>query len=355
MRLEPTGPGSWLLSREDRLHGHRVSAVAAAALVSAFTKTGRTELTSTISTWTSSKGSAEKIIDWLIFEGYLVDCSDSEAAETADWLDQWNANGWRAAARYHARTFGYPFEFYASDGSSAEDFRRMVAYNQRQPDTDRARGRIVDAAVSHPLPDPAAELNEARFGTVVAGASPGRKLNRDAVLDLLSLLARPIRADDMPYARAAPLLRKTSPSGGSRHPTELTLLTSGLPDVLDGVYQVASVDGVLDSVDSVWTPPADWLGLLGLAATTGPWALVLYSSFFARNRYRYREPRTFRTVHMDVGHLMTTCEFLGRANGWRVRQVQHLNGPEVAAHLGVDPYVECPMSATLLTSLERPN
>ncbi|MBM0236171.1 hypothetical protein JNW88_01785 [Micromonospora sp. ATA32] len=134
----------------------------------------------------------------------------------------------------------------------------------------------------------------------------------------------------------------------------MSVITSGLPGLGDGAYQIASVDGVLDSVDSVSTPPVEWLDVLGLTAPAGPWAVVLYSSFFERNRYRYREPRTFRTVHMDVGHLMTTCEFLGRANGWRVEQIQHLNGPAVAAHLRVDRYVECPISATLLTTLETP-
>jgi hypothetical protein len=34
--------------------------------------------------------------------------------------------------------------------------------------------------------------------------------------------------------------------------------------------------------------------------------LVAITSVFDRNMYRYREPRTFRTVHMDVGHLATT-------------------------------------------------
>lgn len=288
-------------------------------------------------------------------EGYLIHSSDTKAADIAARLTEWNANGWRAAARYHARTFGYPFEFYASDGTSAEDFRRMVTYNQQRPDTDRGRGRMAGANVSHALPDPAAELNVVRVGTVISQAAPARKLDREALLDLLSLLSRPVRTDGMPYAQAAPLLRKTSPSGGSRHPTELTVVTSGLSGMHDSAYQVASVDGALDSLDSVTTPPADWLSLMRLPVPAGPWALVLHSSFFERNRYRYREPRTFRTVHMDVGHLMTTCEFLGRANGWRVRQIQHLNGPEVAARLGVDRYVECPMAATLLTSPERPN
>ncbi|MBM0236172.1 hypothetical protein JNW88_01790 [Micromonospora sp. ATA32] len=193
VRLEPVGSGRWLLSRDDRLRGHRVSAVTAAALVTAFAETNWEELTTTISAWTSSQNSALKIVDWLVAQEYLVDSSRDDVVGTPAWLGEWNANGWRAAARYHARTFGYPFELYEVDGSSAEDVRRMVAYNQQQPDVDRARGKIAGAKASYPLPGPAAELNEVRSGAVVDHETPERKLDREALVDLLSLLSRPVR------------------------------------------------------------------------------------------------------------------------------------------------------------------
>jgi SagB-type dehydrogenase family enzyme len=44
-------------------------------------------------------------------------------------------------------------------------------------------------------------------------------------------------------------------------------------------------------------------------------ALVVITSFFERNMYRYREPRTFRTVHMDAGHIASTLRMSARAMG----------------------------------------
>jgi hypothetical protein len=48
-----------------------------------------------------------------------------------------------------------------------------------------------------------------------------------------------------------------------------------------------------------------------------PRAIVVLTSVFDRNMYRYREPRTFRTVHMDVGHLAGTIAVLAKAEGVR--------------------------------------
>ncbi len=48
-----------------------------------------------------------------------------------------------------------------------------------------------------------------------------------------------------------------------------------------------------------------------------PQALIVVTAVFARNMYRYREPRTFRTVFMDVGHLLGTFEMVASALGVR--------------------------------------
>jgi hypothetical protein len=44
-------------------------------------------------------------------------------------------------------------------------------------------------------------------------------------------------------------------------------------------------------------------------------ALIAFTSVFDRNMFRYREPRTLRTIYMDVGHLATTLEVSARSLG----------------------------------------
>lgn len=355
VRLEPLDRGRWQLGREDRLRGHVVPPIVAGVLVAGFRESTPTNLAVSLSAIGSPPATISRIVDWLLSEGYLVDPAfDQEAVRSEGWLLDWSENNWRAAAWYHARTYGYPFEFYEVNGRSAEDARRMTSYNREQPDTKRAKGPIVGATVRYPLPGPTADQSDVAVRTILGSEVAPSGIDHTRLLGLLALLTRPIRTARMPFPGAAEVLRKTSPSGGSRHPTEFYLVASGIGGVIDGVYQVAAVDGELDSVEASSLSCGGWLSQLHLGATTDPWALVIYTSMFERNRYRYREPRTFRTVHMDVGHLMTTCESLARANGWTVHQVQHLDGVALAAQLSLDPYVECPIAATFISGPHTP-
>lgn len=353
VRLEPTVAGDWILSRDDRLHGHRVPASAAAAVVASFHATTREALVSDISALAVDVVNVAQVVDWLLNQNYLVDPRGDETVATSDWLQRWNKNGWRAASKYHARTFGYPFEFYDTAGNSTEDARRMVGYNRQAPDRERAKQKYVGARLSYTVPEPAAELNTFSSDAVgTPGASTTKDLNHVNLLNLLSLVACPVGFATMPYPEAAPVLRKSSPSGGSRHPTELYVVTSGVDGIEDATFHVAATEHTMDSIDTVPIAPSEWVDLLGATTSVSPqngWALLVYSSMFQRNRYRYREPRTFRTVHMDVGHLMTTSAYIGRSNGWRAEQIQRVDGTAVASVLGLDKYTECPMAATLLS------
>lgn len=349
VRIEPAERGSWLLSREDKLSGHRVPAPVAALLVASFTPGTIDQLATPIRHIVNSPGRSELFAEWLIANDYLVGEDDAQAAKTARWLDSWAMRGWRAASRYHARTYGYPFEFYETDGNSNEDVRRMVSYNADRPDLDRARPSVIGASASYELPSPSERLFPVDIAAVANGSAVAQPLDYERLAALLSLLARPVKRSRMPFPEAADLLRKTSPSGGSRHPTEFHVVSHGVKGMKDGLYQLSAIDGRLDSVDDKENDPLYWSGVAGVEdAGDYPWALVLYSSHFARNRYRYREPRTFRTVHMDVGHLMGTAEYLGRANGWVVEQTQHLDGKRLATALGVDNRVEAPIAMTFL-------
>ncbi|MEV7351026.1 hypothetical protein AB0N48_19150 [Micromonospora chalcea] len=354
VRIEPAASDLWLISRDDRLNGHKVPASAAGLLVAAFAPGTIYSLSEPIMAAIGSVRRAELIAEWLVAHEYLVRDDDAEAIKTRRWLESWAENGWRAASRYHARTYGYPFEFYEADGNSAEDVRRMVAYNAQQPDVDRARPRLHDQEKVYALPDPAPELFLATASAATNLAVAAQPLDYDRLASLLSLLTRPIRQARMPFAESANLLRKTSPSGGSRHPTEFSVVTHAVGGIDDGVYQVATVDGALDRMDHLDASSRDLADLSGIADDNRPYALIFFNSYFARNRYRYREPRTFRTVHMDVGHLMGTAEYLSRANGWAVRHAQHLDGKKVADALGTDHRVEATIAATLVHAADQP-
>lgn len=69
-------------------------------------------------------------------------------------------------------------------------------------------------------------------------------------------------------------------------------------------------------------------------------AIVMVTCVFERNMYRYREPRTFRTVHMDAGHLAETFELACAANGIRCFTQYANNDQAIEAKLGLKPLEE---------------
>jgi len=65
-------------------------------------------------------------------------------------------------------------------------------------------------------------------------------------------------------------------------------------------------------------------------------AVVILTSVFERNMFRYREPRTFRTIFLDAGHVAATVEIASRSLGINA-YVQHgINDAWVENLLGLD-------------------
>lgn len=82
-----------------------------------------------------------------------------------------------------------------------------------------------------------------------------------------------------------------------------------------------------------------------------PAAIIGIFTVFERNMYRYREPRTYRSVHLDAGHILGTVELLSRELGFR-HFVQY-GADEMAwlRCLGLDP-LTCGFQASVALSPE---
>ena len=140
-----------------------------------------------------------------------------------------------------------------------------------------------------------------------------------------------------PRTDAAPLLRRSSPSGGGRHPSEGYVLVLDVPGIAPGWYHVTMRPFSLRRLAD--PPAADLMATFGESAARFPFpirAIVVLTSVFERNMYRYREPRTFRTVHMDAGHLAATMRMAARAAGVTARIYYNDDADRVERSLGLD-------------------
>ncbi|MFN7112843.1 MAG: nitroreductase family protein [Alphaproteobacteria bacterium] len=100
-------------------------------------------------------------------------------------------------------------------------------------------------------------------------------------------------------------LHKISPSGGARHPSEgLVVLSEALAHIPAGVYSYDFSEKAL--IDS---EPADIRGLISKRFKDCKAAIIVRSRV-ERPMWRYREPRSYRPIVVDAGHIVETARLL---------------------------------------------
>lgn len=277
--------------------------------------------------------------------GFLVPQQDPSHDSVQQVTADWTKHGWRRAGEYCLATTDYPYWDYADATTAHADIEMMREYAEREPDIFRSNEHLPtdDDRV---CPPPKQILSEMTL-SLQRGMTRDRELSTpvsgDSLAGLMSGALGVLRIRKLRQANRAPAIRKTSPSGGSRHPTEGYLLTWGVDDLSNGVWHFCATRSVLHPIDQPLPPeiPARF------GVDTG--ALLVLTSVFERNMYRYREPRTFRTVWLDAGHVTETVQLLATAYGHQSRRLYGGIRPEEAeSWLRLDPYVEGFINAILI-------
>jgi len=250
---------------------------------------------------------------------------------------RWHACGWFAACDYHILTYDYPFEDYRKDGQQV-DSERMLAYRKRDSEPARAKKcRYIFEEFKAPACADACQA--------LASHCPENEITRDSLLNLAAIVHGVLRTREVTGSMPAqPLLRKTSPSGGCRHPTEAYYFIVDVPGLPKGTYHFSAVTNSLDRLSSL--PVEDEVATMFDGLRRAPFTQRLYvilTSVLERNMYRYREPRTYRTVLMDVGHQVGTFEFVAEKMGFKTFCQHGIDDDSIASFLQIDPDVEPPI------------
>lgn len=114
---------------------------------------------------------------------------------------------------------------------------------------------------------------------------------------------------------------RCNPSSGNLHPTECSIVSSGVTGIADGVYHYACRDHLLEHRCAVTLP---FSGIL-----------VGLSSIHWREAWKYGE-RAFRYCQHDIGHGLAALRYAAGVLGWQVHLLEDLGDAEVAALLGLD-------------------
>jgi SagB-type dehydrogenase family enzyme len=295
--------------------------------------------------------SALTAMSWLRDAGFLVDGSDEGHRWAEHILRTWGKYEWHATADYHLSTFDFPFVDYSQPGGIEFDLQLMSIYESEEPDLNRTK-RYRGAAISIPAPTAKAVLDTLqqpftdawrRFcAPTEVPSEPTGRVTRENLLRVMAVTFGQLRTRTVSRnGERRDLIRKTSPSGGSRHPIEAYAAVINVEDVPPGFYhfcvETNSLDRIADlpsmsQLEVMFDGPFRSRQELGVE----PSVIIVMTSVFDRVMWRYREPRTFRTQFIDAGHLNTTLFVASAAHGYASYSQHGLMDAEIEQLAGVD-------------------
>lgn len=280
----------------------------------------------------------EGILENLISKGIIISIENQGARSPLfDNFLNWVRSGWENAAYYHFFTWDTPFLDYTKEGEGYEiDRKKMKDYESVEPDVKRFKKYEVSKR----------SLKLTPVESLVSGDQIKNYSICEKTKYLLSFVFGK-KGEKECHWNNTPLIRRTSPSGGSRHPTEGYFISMTVQGIEKGFYHIQTdpVSLVLISAN-ISSLSRDLIAKD--ERKVYPIGSIVLTSVFERNMYRYREPRTFRTIHMDIGHILATIETLGRELG--IKTEVHLNCLETSflEHIGASTLDEGVMAAVTL-------
>jgi SagB-type dehydrogenase family enzyme len=260
----------------------------------------------------------------------------------ASW---WDALEWREARTYHRATRDYPFLQMDQRGAFARDAERMDDYRSEAPAPPLYQHLGQDGAVE--LPRLSADESPDEW----LGRMPEHdRRGREGIGLLLDVCFG--ERGQMKVAGQTRCLLKSIPSGGARHPTEVFLAAFDVAGIEAGVYHYGVEHHRLERVRGGQHRDAFARATLDLFAKheSPPTAALVFTSRVERAMWRYRDPRSFRAILVDVGHAVMAYRHVARTLGFRTYALQKMRDSEVADLVGVDRVVQPPLYVGTLVS-----
>ncbi len=272
---------------------------------------------------------ANIIIDNLIHNGILrsYELNDDEEA-LLKIINEFKVNGWNDSISYHFSTIDYPFIDYSTQYGHVIDKERMEKYYIQENEMPRYKSYTSTETVKGNSPYETCFSDEGS--------------TKDNVMGILSFALGKLYENNSQKLRT-PTFRKVLPSGGARHPTEAYLIaSSNIKNLAPGVYHYNSNDYMLSNLN---VPCNDnkieelffsYQGYIGFK----PSASIILTSVFERNMFRYREPRTFRSIYIDAGHILTVMNSLAKKLHITHKYQHNYNQKAIENFLNLSPFEE---------------
>lgn len=270
----------------------------------------------------------------LLEAGLVVSKCNSEFSQNPqcrpDTIREFN---WRLASEYLARSYDFKFFNYAEDGWR-KDSKMMADYLHAEAEPTRYKKHIDAILVSDVY-----SVRETLSKHAPITYSP--KL--EDVFQMVAITSGVLRWK--PLSQGGAVAHKIVPSGGGRHPTEIYILDLKAASA----FHFCFGDGVFERVA---TDCGDlFFSCFGARNKYVPFDVayaVIFTCVWARNMFRYREIRTFRSVHMDIGHAICNMEVLCKKGSIKSKVQYGINELKLEKILNLEPLIEGVMCALMI-------
>lgn len=241
----------------------------------------------------------------------------------------WPWSAWMPeAAFFH---FGTRASHFETDVARRDrQLRRQARHSPPPPPTKSTRGKRA----SLPAPSATGELSD-----VLKARRTWRNFSRKKIglADVSALLSLTFGVQHHATVKGqGPVVLKTSPSAGARHPIEAYLLAANVDGQAPGVYHYDCDGHELVAIKRGLSKSAlrSLLGDQPYFADAG--AVVVMSAVFARSMWKYPSPRAYRSILLDAGHLGQTFCLVATALGLAPFSTMAFRERDLDAVLGID-------------------
>jgi SagB-type dehydrogenase family enzyme len=146
------------------------------------------------------------------------------------------------------------------------------------------------------------------------------------------------------YFGSLPL--KTSPSAGARNPVEVYLMALKVKGLDAGLYHYDAKDHALEKISREATPQLARAYCADQPFVAHASALFIMTGVFARTMWKYPNPRAYRVVLLDAGHLGQTFCLTATRMGLAPFSTAALKDSLIEKDLGIDGISESVLYVT---------
>ncbi len=261
-----------------------------------------------------STDEAETSILELLYSG-IFEVSDNLTTEDAK--KDWTRFGWERPLIFHSYTNSLEKLNYGADGGNIDVKEMHVKVKAEQPPSNYKEYDSNYSRIILPSIDSFScktDLNQ----VMRANVAKSTHLSPFSIEELSWYLKMSFGQTDIRRLMVTgEHVAKTSPSGGSRHPTEVYVFIINVEDVPEGFYHYNVKEHSLILLKS-----GNFLKFFkeNLIKHPGrpsfnPCLGFFYTTIFERSMFRYREARSYRVMNIDIGHIMQTSALNASAIG----------------------------------------